>query len=244
VEEINKINQVIQAYFEKNPSISEIPVKDLMPEFIRAGVFVKDEKKGLPIRKVLRDLDANDQLNQIPFVYADRKDKNVYWYFRRDLSTNFSKPNESTTDFENSNPALISSGRDKNYVLNLCDQVLKQKGSRLHQFDFLVDDIQTKFTVDTYYSELNLVIDYHEFYKPKVVKRFEKDEIPAPGGIAREEERNLYDQRRTAALPANGITVVEINYTDFSLNEKNLIERDLEEDLRVVSQLLKSVKGK
>jgi hypothetical protein len=89
-----------------------------------------------------------------------------------------------------------------------------------------------------------LVIDYHEFYKPKVVKRFEKDEIPAPGGIAREEERNLYDQRRTAALPANGITVVEINYTDFSLNEKNLIERDLEEDLRVVSQLLKFVKGK
>ena len=238
MEEINKINQVIQAYFEKNPSVSEVPVKELMPELIRAGVFVKDEKKGLPIRKVLRDLDANNQLDQIHYVYGDRNDKNVYWYFRRDSSV------ETTSDLENSNSALISSGRDKNYVLNLCDQVLKQKGSRLHQFDFLVDDIQTKFTVDAYYADLDLVVDYHEFYKPKVVKRFEKDEIPAPGGIAREDERNLYDQRRKAALPANGITVVEINYTDFSLNEKNLIERDLEEDLSVVSQLLKSVKGK
>jgi hypothetical protein len=238
VEEINKINQVIQAYFEKNPSVSEVPVKELMPELIRAGVFVKDEKKGLPIRKVLRDLDANNQLDQIHYVYGDRNDKNVYWYFRRDSSV------ETTSDLENSNSALISSGRDKNYVLNLCDQVLKQKGSRLHQFDFLVDDIQTKFTVDAYYADLDLVVDYHEFYKPKVVKRFEKDEIPAPGGIAREDERNLYDQRRKAALPANGITVVEINYTDFFLNEKNLIERDLEEDLRVVSQLLKFVKGK
>jgi len=238
VEEINKINQVIQAYFEKNPSVSEVPVKELMPELIRAGVFVKDEKKGLPIRKVLRDLDANNQLDQIHYVYGDRNDKNVYWYFRRDSSV------ETTSDLENSNSALISSGRDKNYVLNLCDQVLKLKGSRLHQFDFLVDDIQTKFTVDAYYADLDLVVDYHEFYKPKVVKRFEKDEIPAPGGIAREDERNLYDQRRKAALPANGITVVEINYTDFSLNEKNLIERDLEEDLSVVSQLLKSVKGK
>lgn len=238
MEEINKINQVIQAYFEKNPSVSEVPVKELMPELIRAGVFVKDEKKGLPIRKVLRDLDANNQLDQIHYVYGDRNDKNVYWYFRRDSSV------ETTSDLENSNSALISSGRDKNYVLNLCDQVLKQKGSRLHQFDFLVDDIQTKFTVDAYYADLDLVVDYHEFYKPKVVKRFEKDEIPAPGGIAREDERNLYDQRRKAALPANGITVVEINYTDFFLNEKNLIERDLEEDLRVVSQLLKFVKGK
>ena len=238
MEEINKINQVIQAYFEKNPSVSEVPVKELMPELIRAGVFVKDEKKGLPIRKVLRDLDANNQLDQIHYVYGDRNDKNVYWYFRRDSSV------ETTSDLENSNSALISSGRDKNYVLNLCDQVLKQKGSRLHQFDFLVDDIQTKFTVDAYYADLDLVVDYHEFYKPKVVKRFEKDEIPAPGGIAREDERNLYDQRRKAALPANGITVVEINYTDFFLNEKNLIERDLEEDLSVVSQLLKSVKGK
>lgn len=238
MEKINQINQVIKSYFEKNPSVFEVPAKDLMPELIESGIFLKDEKKGLPIRKVLRDLDAKDQLNQIPFVYADRNDKNVYWYFRRDSSV------ETTSDLENSNPALISSGRDKNYVLNLCDQVLKQKGSRLHQFDFLVDDIQTKFIVDAYYADLDLVVDYHEFYKPKVVKRFEKDEIPAPGGIAREDERNLYDQRRKAALPANGITVVEINYTDFSLNEKNLIERDLEEDLRVVSQLLKSVKGK
>jgi hypothetical protein len=238
MEKINQINQVIKSYFEKNPSVFEVPAKDLMPELIESGIFLKDEKKGLPIRKVLRDLDANDQLNQIPFVYADRNDKNVYWYFRRDSSV------ETTSDLENSNSALISSGRDKNYVLNLCDQVLKQKGSRLHQFDFLVDDIQTKFTVDAYYADLDLVVDYHEFYKPKVVKRFEKDEIPAPGGIAREDERNLYDQRRKAALPANGITVVEINYTDFSLNEKNLIERDLEEDLSVVSQLLKSVKGK
>lgn len=242
MEEINKINQVIQTYFENNPSISEIPVKDLMPEFIKSGVFVKDEKKGLPIRKVLRDLDAKDQLDQIHYVYADRKDKNVYWYFSKEKSADITPSNK--VESEDSKFVGKTSFKDKNYVLDLCDEVLKQKSSRQHQFDFLVEDILTKFTVDAYYVDLNLVIDYQEFYKPRVVKPFEKDERPAPGGVAREDERNLYDQRRRTALPANGIQLLEINYTDFTIDEKNRIERNREEDLSVVSQFVKSVMGK
>src|SRR5690606_26367561 len=80
---IDLINQVVKLYFDHNRSQVEVPAKDLMPYFIKAGTFVKDEKNGLPIRKVLRDLDKKNQLHLIPFVYADRKKINTNWYFRR-----------------------------------------------------------------------------------------------------------------------------------------------------------------
>ena len=49
---IARINEVVTDYFENNPSVNEIPAMDLMPEFIKAGIFNKDyEREGLPIRK-------------------------------------------------------------------------------------------------------------------------------------------------------------------------------------------------
>jgi hypothetical protein len=81
LEKINKINTVIQNYFTTNPSTSKIPAKDLMPKFINAGIFEKDHRGGLPIRKLLRDLDDNKQLALIPSILAERKKVNTNWYF-------------------------------------------------------------------------------------------------------------------------------------------------------------------
>ncbi len=86
-EKIARINEVVTDYFKNNLSVNEIPAMDLMPEFIKAGIFNKDyERKGLPIRKLLRELDRNNELDKIPSLLPERKTKNTNWYFQRPKS--------------------------------------------------------------------------------------------------------------------------------------------------------------
>ena len=50
--------------------------------FVDAGIFKMDyDRRGLPIRKVLRELDEKNQLDLIPYVVVERKDKNRNWFF-------------------------------------------------------------------------------------------------------------------------------------------------------------------
>ena len=81
---IEQINTVIAEYFNTNTSVDWIPAKEIMPALVKAGVFRKDEKSGMPLRKVLRALDEIDGLEQIPFVHPQRIDKNTYWYLVRE----------------------------------------------------------------------------------------------------------------------------------------------------------------
>ncbi len=83
MDKIARINAVIKQYFDSNPSVSIIRAKDLMPEFIKAGIFAKDHRNGLPIREILRDLDAINALHRIPYVSPERKTKNTFWFFVR-----------------------------------------------------------------------------------------------------------------------------------------------------------------
>lgn len=83
-EKIARINEVVTDYFKNNLSVNKILAKDLMPEFIKAGIFNKDyERKGLPIRNLLRELDNKNELNEIPSLLSERKTKNTNWYFQR-----------------------------------------------------------------------------------------------------------------------------------------------------------------
>ncbi len=83
MDKIPAINKAIAEYFDLNKSVDEIRAKDLMGWFIRKGIFNSDQRKGRPIRDILRDLDRKNQLHKIPAVYVDRKAKNRYWYFVR-----------------------------------------------------------------------------------------------------------------------------------------------------------------
>jgi len=79
---IQRINQVLAEYFERNKNVSRVPAMDLMDEFIKAGIFRSDsERAGLPIRKLLRELDKNNQLDLIPYVIVERKSVNRSWCF-------------------------------------------------------------------------------------------------------------------------------------------------------------------
>lgn len=79
---IQRINQVLAEYFKRNKNVLRVPAMDLMDEFVKAGIFKSDsERAGLPIRKLLRELDENNQLDLIPYVNVERKSVNRNWYF-------------------------------------------------------------------------------------------------------------------------------------------------------------------
>ena len=78
--EIIKMGYVIQAFLEKEKRIDAKP-KDLMSILIEKGFFKKDHREGLPLRALLRDLDRKNKLYLLPQVRADRKAKNVSWFF-------------------------------------------------------------------------------------------------------------------------------------------------------------------
>lgn len=73
IHRVGRIDQVVRDYFEENPSLKEIAAKDLMPLFIRKGIFIKDHQEGLPIRNLLRELDAANKLYLLRYVKVDRK---------------------------------------------------------------------------------------------------------------------------------------------------------------------------
>ena len=80
-ERIHRINQVLEDYFKHNPY--KIQAKDLMPLFIKNGIFAKDNKDrpGSPIRKLLPKLDKDNKLTRIPYIVAERKHENTNWFF-------------------------------------------------------------------------------------------------------------------------------------------------------------------
>lgn len=81
MDKITSINLVLRDYFDLNKSVERVKAVDMMPYFVLAGIFEKDEEKGLPILYFLRKLDAEGKLNLIPFAFADRKAVYTKWFF-------------------------------------------------------------------------------------------------------------------------------------------------------------------
>ena len=81
--QIERINKVVSDYFASHASVDKIRAKDLMEEFIAAGIFKADRRNGLPIRDLLRELDDQGRLSELPNVEPERKARNTNWYFVR-----------------------------------------------------------------------------------------------------------------------------------------------------------------
>jgi len=240
---ITKINSVIQAYFEHNATIIKVRAKDLMPHFIDAGIFRKDEKHGLPIREILRDLDRADNLQSIPFVFAERIDKNTNWYFVPSAAVIPQIITEKESVLTQKEIALKKRlESDETYVIDLCDTVLGEKAERQKRFDFLLGDLhkdgktRTQLPVNAYYESLNLVVEYLVMYAPGSADVNEQ----TINGISRGEQRKIYDQRRAEELPKNGITLITIAYSNFSCDSTNKIVRNIMSDLEMIKSKLKA----
>ena len=236
--DLDLINEVIRTYFEQNKDVQKVQAKELMPDFIKAGVFKSDQKGGLPIRIVLRDLDSKNELHLIPNVLAERKYVNTNWFFvNAAVSSSTSKPVVSTTKSKKERVASISkSQRDEHYVLDLCDEVLGITGSRQHRFEFLKGDSGKKLPVDIYYKELNLVIEYREKQHTEEVMFFDKKQTVS--GMNRGDQRKHYDNLRREKLPENGIILVEVEYSQLEHTRLKKLIRDRKKDIEKIKGIL------
>jgi hypothetical protein len=244
--EIENINQVIETYFKAHTDTSIVPVKELMQEFIAAGVFKKDVKNGKPIRDVLKQLNKSNELAQIPYAHAIQNGDDTYWYF---VPKDAERPTQlykqepvSKERLELENKRFLS---DKYYVMNLCDEALKLKAKRQKRFDFLVGDLhkdgktRTQLPVDAFYHDLNLVIEFKEAPLAEPTEFFNKLNVKTVSGISRSKQREKYDRVKATELPQNGIKLIEIPYSVFTCDELNRIVRDHEQDLKRVTDFLK-----
>ncbi|MDD3877839.1 MAG: hypothetical protein PHT69_14555 [Bacteroidales bacterium] len=236
------INREITSYFENNKGVNIIPAKDMMPYFIKAGIFVKDEKNGLPIRKLLRQLDKENKLHLIPYVIAERKAVNTNWFFGKNLQVKI-KPFEKSIVQKPTITETKATGKrkdsDEHYIIDICDILLGMKGSRQHRFSFILGDTGTKLPVDVYYDVLNLVIEFNEQQHTKAVKHFDKPGKLTVSGVHRGEQRKIYDQRKRTLLLQHRIKVINISYDQFNCNSKGKIIRNKDIDMEIVKKYLR-----
>lgn len=131
--------------------------------------------------------------------------------------------------------------RDEDYVISLCDRLLDSEAQRRYTFDFLRGDPDCKgrcrrLPVDAYYSELRLVIEYHERQHTEAVEFF--DSRSTISGMSRGKQRKRYDERRREVLPRNGIDLVEFSYNDFGHSRRKRLLRAEEEDSEIIRRRL------
>ena len=84
IHKAGRIDQIVRDYFIRNPSVQEVAAKDLMKLFIEKGIFQKDySRPGLPIRNLLRQLDAEKRLSLLKHCKVVRHTVNRNWYFSK-----------------------------------------------------------------------------------------------------------------------------------------------------------------
>lgn len=230
-ERIRIINETLKRYFVNINNPRMVLAKDLMPEFIKAGVFPTDHRNGLPIRTLLRDLDKANMLSLIPYAFADRKQVNVNWYF---IPTEFVKNDINKEKTTNRKKSKSRAESDEYYVISLCNEVLNAEASQQHLFDFLKGDSGRRLPVDAYYEHLNLVIEYHERQHTESINFFNKKTTIS--GVCRDKQRKIYDERRITELPKHGIKVIIIDYSRFGTSKK--IKRNHDKDILIIKKIL------
>ena len=239
---IAKINEIIAEYFNTH-KVDFIPAKNIMPAFIEAGIFTKDIKKGLPFRKILRELDKENALDKIPFVHAERKEKDTYWYLVREGKQYISEENTTISKKQLAIDKRVNN--DENYIINLCDDLLKDTASRQHRFPFLLGDFhrdkksRTKLPVDAYYQSLNLVLEYRIKQQTEEVASLDKPETKTVSGVSLDEQRKIYNLRRKEVLLRKEINLIEINYYAFEYDSEFNIVRNKEKDIEILEGILR-----
>lgn len=170
-------------------------------------------------------------------AYTVQDFRNAVTISDKNIDTNIT---QSTTDYSKNiiKPKTSSEIKksDETYIIDLCDEILNQNGSRQHRFNFLRGDSGIKLPVDAYYSNLNLVIEYYERQHSEAVPHFDKRMTVS--GMSRGEQRKLYDKRREIELPRNGIQLVIFDYSEFSHHSNKRLLRNRLEDAKVVTKKL------
>jgi len=238
-DKIASINEVIADYFKNNPTVEWIPAKEIMTALISVGVFFKDEKKGLPLRKVLRALDKEKALDKIPLLHAERKGIDTYWYFVREGAQYVSK-DVALPETKKQQIAVRKENSDEYYLVGLCNEILKEKAVHQHSFNYLLGDLhkdgkrRTRLPLDAFYFGLNMAIEFYE----KGDEESDDSKVITVSNVKRSEQRKIYAQRKRDVLKEKGIGLVEMDYDEFECNEDNSLVRNKEADVKLLKEML------
>ena len=237
---VSQINEVVSAYFVENPEKEWIPAKAIMPSLIKAVVFIKDVKKGLPLRKVLRSLDHDKALDSILLLHAERNEATVYWYFVREGG--IYAPKEPIQEITNKQKAISRrESSDEYYLIGLVNELLGTRASHQHTFDFLLGDYhkngktRTELPLDAYYADQNIVIEFLDKNNSESVNQ---DKMTI-SGVKRSEQRGIYRQRKQGILKANDINLIEVDYALFECDTEQNLSRNKEKDVKLLKEILK-----
>lgn len=240
---VSQINKVIVDFFESNKDKNWIPAKDIMPSLIAAGVFTKDNKKGLPLRKVFRALEKENALDSIPCLHAERTETAIYWYLVRKGAKFY--PNKSISAIPKKERTKAQrENTDEFYLINICDELLDEKASRKHTFSFLLGDMhkrgktRTKLPLAAFYKAPNLVIEFLE-NDTKTDQDSSKLDVITVSGITRSEQIKKYNKRRRDVLKKREINLIEIDYSDFDCDKAGRLIKDKSKDTALLKELLK-----
>lgn len=242
-DKVQKINEIVKDFFEKNTDKEMIAAKHIMPFLVEAGVFEKDVKKGMPLRKLLRAMDKENTLDLIPLVHAERKEESIYWYFVREGGTfvPLERPLLETRKYKTKERIANS---DENYILELCDELLGVKSTRQHTFGFLKGDLhqngssRTKLPLDAYFHKLKLVLDFVD--RPYSEEKAEEMERLTVSGVTRAEQRKIYRERKRTELKTKNLLLIELDTAAFELDEDQKIVRNDEANSKILSDILAS----
>jgi hypothetical protein len=148
---------------------------------------------------------------------------------------------DSPRDTRARNVALMREASDEAYVLDLCDDILSERARRQHRFPWLAGDTgkdgrRRLLPVDAYYPDHGLVIEYRERQHDEPVPHF--DHRHTISGVARGEQRRLYDLRREQEIPARGLRLLVVRPRDLVCDRRQRLCRDAAADRALLEQLL------
>jgi hypothetical protein len=132
---------------------------------------------------------------------------------------------------------------DEAYVLDLCDELLGESGSRQHRFDWLVGDPgrtggTVKLPVDAFYRVAGIVVEYRERQHDEPVGHFDKPDEITVSGVHRGEQRRRYDERREELIPQHGLRLVVVRPSDLDSNRAGRLRKSRTGDLAALRALL------
>lgn len=181
------------------------------------------------------------RLSELPVAYADYFEDAEGWELGWGSGRRFQAPPRYLPE-PDAPPVPDKAGqRDEHYVLGLCAEVLGLPYVGQQTFDWLRGEPSLKtgarkaLPVDGYFEELGLVVEYHERQHSEPVPFF--DNKLTSTGMLRGAQRRLYDARKAALIPQHGLTLLVIDYRDFS-HKKGKILRAPAQDRKIVAALL------
>ena len=239
-----KINEAVEVYFNDNPDTKWFPAKKLMPLLIQRGVFLKDKKSGMPLRKVLRELDKAKQLEAIPRIHTERVEIDTYWYFVREGVSYVSDRKDPSTPNNKELKAIERANNDENYLIGLIDGLMEKEGSRKHKFDFLLGDLhqngkkRTQLPIDLYYKHKRLAIEFVKHPKELDDANELLEGRLTVSGITRAEQRIKYHQRKKKTLEERAMSFIELPIEKFEVDDMFQLVRNTANNERLLRELL------